>query len=82
MNGDISHKKIIKGMRQQGNETFSPPPLDGSLSPSELIDWHIHHSPNWIYSKWQEKKTGAIRELKYIEFGKAVHQWSVITQGI
>ncbi|KAJ6452142.1 hypothetical protein C8R47DRAFT_1258379 [Mycena vitilis] len=61
-------------MQSQGMNTrsFCAPPLDGSLTIPQLLDYHLERSPNhkaYIYDDGQ----GAISSVEFAEYIRAVH---------
>ncbi|KAF9561000.1 acetyl-CoA synthetase-like protein [Agrocybe pediades] len=53
------------------SETFTPPPLDGSLTLPEIFDWHLQHSsshPLYVY-----RQDGHIRTILWPEAVRAVY---------
>ncbi|KAF9556254.1 acetyl-CoA synthetase-like protein [Agrocybe pediades] len=52
--------------------TFTPPPLDGSLSLPEQYEWHLKHSPNHpLFTYATENKD--VRTILWREAVKAIH---------
>ncbi|KAF4618234.1 hypothetical protein D9613_011556 [Agrocybe pediades] len=52
--------------------TFTPPPLDGSLSLPEQYEWHLQHSPNHpLFTYATENKD--VRTIVWREAVKAIH---------
>lgn len=53
--------------------TFTPAPLDGSLTLPEICDWHLSHSPKhplFVYAEQFPDKT----EILWDEGVKAIHR--------
>lgn len=53
--------------------SFVPPPLDGSCTVVEAYDWHLVHSPDHEFYKYQEPG-GAIRTVTWKEATLAVYR--------
>ncbi|KAJ7131571.1 hypothetical protein C8R43DRAFT_1207614 [Mycena crocata] len=56
----------------RSSNTFTPPPLDGSLTLAEIYDWHFHNTPNhrvFVYAR----QDGTIRTIYWPEVVQAVH---------
>jgi len=53
------------------SKTFSPPPLDGSLTLPELCDWHLQHSPEhpfFIYPR----QDGELQTITWAHAARAI----------
>lgn len=51
------------------------PPLDGTVRPSALIDFHLEHNPShtaYVYSEG----LGSLVHISFLEFGRAAHRAS------
>lgn len=49
------------------------PPMDGSIRPAYLVDFHITHNPTlpaFVYSE----APGSVVEVSFLEFGRAAHR--------
>ncbi|EJD40551.1 acetyl-CoA synthetase-like protein [Auricularia subglabra TFB-10046 SS5] len=52
---------------------FTPPPIDGSCTLVEAYDWHLEHSPDHVYYKY-EHIDGSIRTVTWREEVQAVYR--------
>ncbi|KZV95708.1 hypothetical protein EXIGLDRAFT_819545, partial [Exidia glandulosa HHB12029] len=55
--------------------TFTPPPLDGSCTLPEAIDWHFAHSPDHGVYTYPHGE-GELKVLKWAEYAKAIYRVS------
>ncbi|KAI0085552.1 hypothetical protein BDY19DRAFT_1020953 [Irpex rosettiformis] len=55
------------------SETFSRPPLDGSLNISEIYEWHAHHSPNHPLFQYLTDN-GAVLTVSYKDAIQAIYR--------
>ena len=55
------------------SETFKVPPLDGSLTIVQMLDWQAEHSPGHSMYEYAEDD-GSIVKLKFPEVRRAVHR--------
>jgi len=58
------------------SESFSHPPLDGSITIPETIEFHWQHNadlPAYVFHE-EGKDTNDITEITYLEFGRASHR--------
>lgn len=49
------------------------PPMDGTVRPACLIDFHLEHNPThtaYVYSEGP----GSLVEISFLEFGRAAHR--------
>ncbi|KZP13557.1 acetyl-CoA synthetase-like protein [Athelia psychrophila] len=49
------------------------PPMDGTIRPAALVDFHLEHNPThkvYVYSE----APGALVEISFLEFGRAAHR--------
>ena len=54
-------------------DTFSRPPLDGSLCISELYEWHARNSPNHPLFQYLEED-GSAATISYKDATRAMHR--------
>lgn len=56
-----------------GDGKFTVPPLDGSMLVPSMIDFHIVHSPDWVFARYLDVK-GQLVEMRWKwTVGKAIH---------
>lgn len=55
-----------------GSTTFSPPPLDGSLTIPELTEWHYKRSANHPVFVYDD--AGSIKTLCWSDWYPAIHR--------
>lgn len=67
-------------MSSTSQTQFTPPPLDGSVSFGQLVDFHLEHNPTWDYAVLAPATgtTSGPIHLTYAELTKAVHRGSHI----
>jgi len=53
--------------------TFVPPPLDFSLTVSEMIDFHRTHSPDHIVYVYEDTP-GECKQIKFSAWIRAIHR--------
>ena len=55
---------------------FTAPPLDGSISFGQLVDFHLEHNPAWNYAILALSTSGSAEpiHITYAELTKAVHR--------
>lgn len=51
------------------------PPLDGTIRPAFLADFHMKHNPDRPIFTYSEAP-GSLTEISYLEYGRAVHRAS------
>ncbi|KAF7973245.1 hypothetical protein HWV62_15753 [Athelia sp. TMB] len=56
------------------------PPMDGSVRPASLVDFHIAHNPTLPAFVFSETP-GSVVEVSFLEFGRAVHRAAHLLQG-
>ncbi|KAF9546745.1 hypothetical protein CPC08DRAFT_648946, partial [Agrocybe pediades] len=54
------------------SETFSPPPLDGSILLPEMCDWHLQKSPNHPLFTYA-CQSGGIQTIYWVHAARAIH---------
>jgi acyl-CoA synthetase (AMP-forming)/AMP-acid ligase II len=52
--------------------SFTPPPLDGSLTLAQIVDWHAERSKDHVYATFATSE--GLREVTWGELGAAVHR--------
>ncbi|KAG6843004.1 hypothetical protein H0H93_002586, partial [Arthromyces matolae] len=50
------------------------PPLDGSVTIPESVDFNLEHNPNLDAFVFSEEGSAEITEISYLEFGRACHR--------
>lgn len=63
------------------SKTFSPPPLDGSLTLPEIFDWHLEHSKEHRLFVFP-KGNGEVRNILWPEAVRAIHTGARIVRQI
>lgn len=56
--------------------TFTPPPLDGSMSVIEIYDWHAEHNPShplFVYAEEGEGE-GKVKSILWPDAVRAIHR--------
>lgn len=61
--------------------TFTPPPLDGSLTIAEMWDWHAEHSPEHTLFEYSDDD-GKITSIKWPEATRAMHRGGRIVRDL
>ena len=56
------------------------PPMDGSVRPASLVDFHIAHNPTLPAFVFSETP-GSVVEVSFLEFGRAAHRAAHLLQG-
>lgn len=59
---------------------FKPPALDGSVTLVEAYDWHLEHSPEHVYYKYEDVD-GSIGTIKWKEAVLAAYRAAHIVRG-
>ncbi|TFK61362.1 acetyl-CoA synthetase-like protein [Pluteus cervinus] len=63
--------------RTQGlspNSNFRLPPLDGSLTPAQIYDWHYENNPHHPVFVYADDLTGELRYRRYSDVVPAIHR--------
>ncbi len=62
--------------------TFSQPPLDGSLCTSEIYEWHAQHSPNHPLFQYRvEADDESVTTISYKDAVKAIYRGGWFLRG-
>lgn len=63
------------------SETFNIPPLDGSLTVAQMLDWQAEHSPSHAMYEYVEDD-GTVSKLKFPEVQRAVHRGAKLVKEV
>ena len=55
------------------SKTYVPPPIDGSLSMPQIIDYHLHNTKNHPIFRF-ERADGSLRTMLWPEAAQGVHR--------